>query len=84
MKRRCGWLGNEEASEAPLVWARGRNALTTCPRSYITAESIALIEEFQAWKLCGGGNVYDFPARLVHAILILENEVRAQSTDGQN
>lgn len=83
-KRRCGWLVSNEGSEAGQpVWARGRLALRTCPTSYITAESIALIEEFQAWKLIGSTNVYDLPARLVEAVFILENELRAEVNDGQ-
>jgi hypothetical protein len=65
------------------VWLRGRTTLTTCPTSFITPESISLIEEFHAWKLMGAGNVYHLPARLVEAIFILENELRAESNDGQ-
>jgi hypothetical protein len=58
-------------------------SLTTCPTSYITPESIALLEEFHAWKLLGAGSVYDLPARLVEAIFVLENEVRTESSNGQ-
>ena len=58
-------------------------SLGTCPTSYITAESIALLEEFHAWKLCGAGSVYELPARLVEAIFVLENELRTESNDGQ-
>ena len=82
-KRRCGWLGNEPDATAPVVWVRGRMALSTCPTSYITSESVALIEEFHAWKLLGASDVYDLPARLVEAIFILENELRTASNDGQ-
>lgn len=82
-KRRCGWLVNDEATSSSIVWARGRTTLATCPTSTITAESVALLEEFNAWKLLGAGSFYDLPARLVHAIFILENEVRAESNDGQ-
>ena len=65
------------------MWARGRTTLASCPTSYITSESIALLEEFHAWKLVGAGNVYELPARLVEAIFILENELRAEINDGQ-
>jgi hypothetical protein len=44
---------------------------------------MALLEEYNAWKLCGAQNVFDLPARLVHAIFILENELRAEGNDGQ-
>lgn len=81
-KRRCGWRGNVAASDLPVVWMRGKVSLTTCPTSYITPESIALLEEFHVWKLLGAGNVHDLPARLVEAIFVLENELRAENNDG--
>jgi hypothetical protein len=80
-KRRCGWQAKGDDSQ--IVWLRGRVSLTTCPTSYITAESIALLEEFHAWKLLGVDNVYDLPARMVEAIFVLENELRTASNDGQ-
>lgn len=64
------------------MWARGRTALATCPTSYVTPESLALLEEYNAWKLVGAGNVFDLPARLVHAIFILEKELRTEGGDG--
>jgi hypothetical protein len=57
--------------------------VTTCPTSYVTSESIALLEEFHALKLLGAGNVYELPARLVEAIFVLENELRAENNNGQ-
>ncbi len=68
---------------SPIVWARGKVSLTSCPTSYITPESIALLEEFHAWKLLGAASVYELPARLVEAIFIVENELRAEKNDGQ-
>jgi hypothetical protein len=65
------------------VWVRGTVSLATCPTSYISSESIALLEEFHAWKLLGAGSVYDLPARLVEAIFVLESELRAESNNGQ-
>ena len=82
-KRRCGWLPNEADSIPAIVWGRGKVFLATCPTSYITAESVALLEEFHAWKLVGAGSVYELSARLVEAIFVLEKELRAQNNDGQ-
>jgi hypothetical protein len=82
-KRRCGWLAQEAGSVSTIVWVRGRVSLTSCPTSYITPESIALLDEFHAWKLFGAGNVYDLPARLVEAIFVLENELRTERNDAQ-
>ena len=75
--------GDESGEASEIVWARGSVSARTCPTSYVTAESIALLEEFYAWKLCGAGNVYELPARLVEAIFVLENELRAETSDGQ-
>jgi hypothetical protein len=44
---------------------------------------MALLEEFHAWKLLGAGSVYELPARLVEAIFVLENELRAENNNGQ-
>jgi hypothetical protein len=82
-KRRCGWLEHDAEPNSPIVWARRKVSLTTCPTSYVTSESIALLEEFHAWKLLGAGNVYELPARLVEAIFVLENELRAENNHGQ-
>jgi hypothetical protein len=82
-RRRCGWLGNDATSSSPIVWARGRVSLTSCPTSYVTSESIALLEEFHAWKLLGTGSFYELPVRLVEAIFVLENELRMETSDGQ-
>ena len=39
---------------------------------------MALLEEFHAWKLFGGGNFHDLPARLAEAVFVLENELRLE------
>jgi len=82
-KRRCGWRKDSSDSLQQIVWARERVSLTTCPTSYITAESLGLLEEFQAWKLMGASNVFDLPARLVEAIAILENEWTLEKRNAQ-
>ncbi len=64
-----------------MVWARGKIAAASCPTSYITPESIALLEEFHAWKLIGARDMYGLPARVVEAIFILENELRSEKHD---
>ena len=58
-------------------------SLETCPTSYVTSESVALLEEFHAWKLLGGGNLYEWPARVVHAIFVLENELRLEGSNAE-
>jgi hypothetical protein len=58
-------------------------AVTTCPTSFVTSESIALLEEYHAWKLFGSADVYRLPARVVEALFVLENELRSEQNDGE-
>jgi hypothetical protein len=54
-----------------VVWAGGGVATETCPRSYITAESITWIEEFLVRRKLGGSPVADLEARTAEAFLLL-------------
>ena len=83
-KRQCGWLKHEELVSSAIVWARKQVAVSSCPTSYITPESIAMIEEFHVWKLFGVSDVNRMPARLVEAIFVLENELRSERNDAEN
>jgi hypothetical protein len=67
-----------------VVWARKTVSVTSCPTSYITPETIALLEEYHAWKLFGAAGWWDLPSRLVEAIFVLENELRSERGDAQN
>jgi hypothetical protein len=53
-------------------------AIAECPKSYITAESLTWIEEFQVRKLFGFGDVMLLPARAVDAFCTLERESIAE------
>lgn len=80
-RRRCGWLAETAPAGPDVIWARGKSAVGSCPRSYITPESVSLLEEFHAWKLIGASDMYLLPARVVEAIFILENELRLEKQD---
>jgi len=77
-RRRCAWAGDEESDGKRIVWGRRQIAVTQCPKSLITGESLYLLEQFSAWKQCPGTNLQTMPARVVDAIAVLENEVRAE------
>jgi hypothetical protein len=77
-RRRCAWAGAEDPGGERVVWGRRQIAVTRCPKSLITGESLYLLEQFSVWKRCPGANLQTMPARMVDAILILENEVRAE------
>jgi hypothetical protein len=83
-KRRCGWLEESESGTPAPIWARRQVTVESCPTSYITGESIALLEEFHAWKLIGVGDLYRLPARVVEAVFILENELRSEKRDASS
>jgi hypothetical protein len=56
------------------VWAKAGAVAHSCPKSFITPESLAFLEEFWAWKLIGGASYTDLPARLADAFCVLESE----------
>ena len=82
-KRNCGWLGFREGPKAAPVWARKGIALGVCPRSYVTGESIALLDEFAVNRRLGRADVSRLSGRQVDAFLILEEAVAAEIKDGQ-
>ncbi len=45
-KRRCGFLPAEKRGEPRIVWGRKQTQAEECPKSLMTSESLALIEEF--------------------------------------
>ena len=66
-----------------MVWARGRVSTSECPKSFVTAESVGWLEEFQAWKRFGYANVAEMTARQVEAMLVLEAELGEEVKRGQ-
>lgn len=54
-----------------------------CPKSLITAESVAWVEEFQLRKRFGFPNVLEMSARKVEAMLVLEEELMEEVRRGQ-
>ena len=81
-KRRCGWLAGVEEGEPPVVWARKRVALTTCPTSFVSAESALWVEEFETRRRLGGFPLEGLTAREAEAFLVLAGELGAEKQDG--
>jgi len=77
IKRRCGWLGLKPEG---VVWARKGVATRSCPKSYVTAESEGLVEEFLVRRRLGETGVEGFSARQVEAFVILNRELRGEET----
>ncbi len=82
-RRRCGWLSDSEELKGPPVWARKDVMLFTCPKSYVTAESEALVEEFFVRRRVGAMNMPELSARQVEAFAILEKALNSEIKDGQ-
>lgn len=78
-KRGCGFEKGRTGENSHIVWARGRVALTECPISFITSDSIELLERYYAWRLWGGGDYRRLNARHAEAFLLLEEEWRREA-----
>jgi hypothetical protein len=59
-------------------------AIATCPTSYVTGESLALVEEFLVRRRLGGIRAAELDARRVEAFLVLEKALEAEMNDGQH
>ena len=57
--------------------------LPVCPTSYITAESLALVEEFFVRRRLGAMDFTRLSARRVDAFLLLEDELAKELRDVQ-
>jgi hypothetical protein len=67
-----------------VVWARKNIAVTRCPKSEITAESEALVEDFLVRRHLGGIDFSELSARQVEAFLILEQALAAEGNNGEH
>lgn len=80
-KRRCGWLPADVLDPPRLVWVRRGVSLDTCPKPYVTAESLSLVEEFFLKRRLRGLDE-NLSARQVQAYMILEQELAAEMAAG--
>lgn len=77
-KRRCALGGAPGEGPERVIWARRGVIAENCPKSVISAESMALLEAFCAWKLCGGPDYRQLGAREAEAFWLLERELRKE------
>ena len=82
VKRRCGFLADEVRGEPRIVWGRKRVKSEECPKSYVTGESLALVEEFFVRRQMAMTAGMDTEARKVDAFLILRDEMEREEQDG--
>ena len=81
-KRRCGFLPDTQRGEPRIVWGRKQTRAEECPKSLITGESLALLEEFFVRGRLGIGDSVELEARKVDAFLILRDEMEREERDG--
>jgi len=58
-------------------------SLTTCPKSYITGESMTLVEDFFVRRRLARPNLEEMAARTADAFLILEEAVEMELKHGR-
>src|SRR5207248_1325161 len=81
-KRRCGFLAEAQRGEAQIVWGRKRAQTEECPKSFVTGESLAWIEEFFVRRRLETEDLIELDARTVDAFLILRDEMEREQRDG--
>lgn len=81
-KRRCGFLPAEERGEPRIVWGRRQIHSDECPKSFVTGESMALLEEFFVSTRLGIPNSIELRARTADAFLILREQMEREERDG--
>ena len=77
-KRRCGFAKGGAGLPEKVVWARKRAVATSCPKTLITAGSMAHLAEYHAWKFAGGQSHDALTARQLDAFGTLEREAMAE------
>lgn len=86
IKRRCGFLpvekrGERGWGEPRIVWGRKQVESDECPKSLVTGESLALLEEFFVRRRLGMQYSLELEARKVDAFLILRDEMDREERD---
>jgi hypothetical protein len=81
-KRRCGFLPPDQRGEPRTVWARKHVQTDECPKSLITGESLAVLEEFFVRRRLNAPDSLEAEARKVDSFLILRDELEREQRDG--
>jgi hypothetical protein len=79
VRRRCGFLAENRRGPARLVWVQGETGIQECPKSYVTAESVEMVERFAVWRKSGAWEWGDLMCREAEAFQVLEEEGRKRA-----
>jgi hypothetical protein len=80
-KRRCGFIPEEQRGEHRIVWGRKQTQSEECPKSLVTGESLAFVEEFFVRRRLGIQDIPEMEARKVDAFLILRDQMEREELD---
>jgi hypothetical protein len=83
VRRRCGFLSTDQLGPEKPVWLRGSVVSHECPKSFITAESIAMVERFYVRKEFGGVAGDELSARDAEGFVILQKEWQMEQQNGK-
>ena len=73
-----------KACPTVVVWARKGVAVECCPKSWITGESQALVEEFFIRRRLASWDFVELSARQVEAFALIEGALAEEKKDGQH
>jgi hypothetical protein len=76
-------LPDEQRGAPRIVWGRKQTHSEECPKSLVTGESLALLEEFFVRRRLGMQDSPELEARKVDAFLILRDEMEREERDGE-
>lgn len=76
-------MSEAERGERRIVWGRKQTQSEECPKSFVTGESLALVEEFFVRRRLGIADSIEMEARKVDAFLILRDEMEREERDGK-
>jgi hypothetical protein len=82
VKRRCGFLPVEQRGEPRIVWCRGQVQSQECPKSFVTGDSLALLEEYFVRGRLGIADSLETEARKTDAFLILRDLMEREERHG--
>jgi hypothetical protein len=83
VKRRCGFLPEERRGEPRIVWGRRQVQSQECPKSFVTGDSIALLEEYFVRRRLGISDSMETEARKTDAFLILRDLMEWEERNGR-
>lgn len=72
-RRRCGWRESGEGN-AQAIWVGRGSSASRCPKTVITADSVAWLEMWTGWRLAGRAPEACWSAKDLEAMGTLENE----------